>query len=147
MFARSLIILAIVVTACGPANGDIDRLRRLPEWSLTYPNSVEITDGGANAEMTFDGSQSAFAWRWLGVDASAGEVERYFADELASRGWADGGGSSGISTTGEFSARAWHKDSLVFRLGFLNPKQRTDPERLEQYVTVYDARLIQRASK
>lgn len=81
-------------------------------------------------------------WRWLGVDASREDIERFYAEELASRGWSDGGGSSDIRTTGELSARAWHKNDVVFRLAFPNPQQQADPEPFTQYETIFDARLI-----
>lgn len=137
-----LLALVVISAACGVTAGGLDALRALPEWSLAYPGSEQVTSGGGDAKMTVDGPQSAFTWRWLGVDASPEEIEHFYADALAGQGWADGGGSSGISTTGEFSARAWHKDAVVFRLGFLNPEQRANAKALSRYRTVYDARLI-----
>jgi hypothetical protein len=92
--------------------------------------------------MTVSGPLSAATWRWFGADASAEEVEQFYAEELASRGWADGGGSSGIPTTGELTARAWHKGDVVFRLAFPDPRDHVDKDPFEQYPTVYDARLI-----
>lgn len=92
--------------------------------------------------MTLDGPQSALARRWVSGDASGEEIERFFAEELASRGWLDGGGSSGIRSTGEFGAQAWRKDHVVFRPAFPDLEQRADPEPLSRYQTIYDARLI-----
>lgn len=136
------IVAVLLLVSCGVPTGRLDELRALPEGDLSYPGSEQVNSGGREAEMTVDGPLSAATWHWFGVDASAEEIEQFYADELTSRGWAEGGGSSGIPTTRELSARAWHKDDVVFRLAFPNPSDHVDQELFERYQTVYDARLI-----
>lgn len=136
-----LVALIATVAGCGDSGKPLDELRAMPEVALEYPGSEEVNSGGGEGRMTLDGPQSAFAWRWLGTEATYEDVERFYAEELASRGWSDGGGSSGIRTTSEFSARAWHKDDAMFRLAFLDPEAFADQEPFSRHQTVYDARV------
>jgi hypothetical protein len=144
-FLEVTILIALISPTPGCAqSGSRDELRAMPEATLTFPGSEELEHGGGDAETTLVGPQSAFAWRWLGVNASPDEIERFYAEELAANGWTEGGGSSGAPMTTEFNARAWHKGDVVFRLGFPDPEQRSDAARewFAAYQTVYDARLI-----
>jgi hypothetical protein len=116
----------------------MDELRALPEAMLTYPGAEEVNGGGSDREMTIDGPQGAFTWRWLGVDATDDEIERFYAEKLGSLGWSD---SLAIRTISEFRARSWRKGDVVFRLAFLDPEYRADPEPFSRYAVIFDVRL------
>lgn len=137
-----VVAVLVLLVGCGTPEERLDELRALPEADLAYPGSEEVNGGGREAEMTVSGPVSAATWMWFGVNATAEEIEDFYAEELSSRGWVDGGGSSGIRTTTELSAHAWHKGDVVFRLAFPDPKEHLDQELFEQHQTVYDARLI-----
>lgn len=134
-----IILLVVTLAACGGAGERLGTLRAMPESALAYPGSEEVAAGGSDGGMTIDGPQGAFSWRWLGADASDEEVERFYAEELGSRGWT--GGRESIRSTGEFRAREWQKGNVVFRLAFPDPEQRADPAPFSRYQTIYDARL------
>ena len=138
-----VVIIMVTLAGCQTVSGGMDELRALPEATLTYPASDEVNNGGSDREMTTDGPQSAFTWRWLGVDARSEEIERFYAEQLASLGWADATGASGARNTAELKARAWRKGDVVFRLAFPDPTAFADQAPFSRYTTVYDVRLTE----
>jgi hypothetical protein len=125
-------------------NGTAASLRSLPEAELTYPGSELISSGGGNAKQTIDGRQSAFTWRFLGVNASPDAIQEFYERELAAGGWqVDVHTTSGLRPVEEVKTTAWSKGGVIFRLGIRDPNYwGADPGLFARYQSLYDARLI-----
>lgn len=130
---------AVLVAACGQPTGGYDRLKALPEASLTFPDSKQLSDGGYDAQFTVEGEQPAGFWRIIGSDATIEDIRDFYEGELADAGWVRQ--PSSRSTT-ELEAHRWHQGDLAFRLGFLNTEewhQRLDGS--DQFPTLYEIHL------
>jgi hypothetical protein len=108
----------------------------------SVPESTRIRDGGHEAENTIDGPVPAVAWRWYSVDKKPDEVVAFFDRELTAQGWSSGGGSSGIPTTDEVDARAWHKVAFVVRLGIFRFPRPLGVNDTDANLTYYEVALI-----
>jgi hypothetical protein len=89
------------------------------EASLKMAGSTELARGGREASSTLNGPVPSAAWRDYGTSSSWEDVVSYFDAELRARGWAAGGGSSGVlyDFDEEFGVIAWHKGDRILRLG------------------------------
>jgi hypothetical protein len=89
------------------------------EASLKMPGSTELGHGGYEAHRTPEGPLASATWRDYGTSASWDDVVSYFDAELRGRGWAPGGGSSGVvySLDEEFGVTAWNEGDRILRLG------------------------------
>ena len=143
-----IVAATLLWTACSeaPPSG-LDELRAMPESALAPPSSESLAKGGGNASQGIDGPIPAEAWNILGTNLSIPKIEDFYAGELASRGWVAGGGESGITGTHEIEARAWHRDGLVFRLGFWKLEEWRQGHKVGlDYPTIFEVRLIARGS-
>jgi len=106
---------------------------------LHLPGSAELSAGGREAQWTLEGGAlAAVVWRRFGVDAAWDDVASYFAQDLAARGWREGGCSSGIPSTRESDVVAWHTDDRILRVG-----NREDPPKDRGAIeTYYEVALL-----
>jgi hypothetical protein len=118
----SLIAMAMACGAClssapTPSAPSQASLAAEPEASLQSPESTELQSGGFEAHGTPEGPLPSVAWRRYGTGSAWQDVVAFFDAELRRRGWAPGGGSSGIArSTEEFDVTAWNKDDRIVRL-------------------------------
>lgn len=98
-----------------------------------------MTSGGTDLEQTPEGEIPAIEWRRYGVDASWDDVVAYFEAELSARGWEEGGGSVGLTSTIEYAVEAWHLGDRILRLGHLRDSPKPDAG---SFRTSYSVALI-----
>lgn len=143
-----VVAATLLWTACSeaPPSG-LGELRAMPESALAPPSSESLAKGG---EVRAAVSTDLFPPKpgtSLGRISSIPKIEDFYAGELASRGWAAGGGESGITGTHEIEARAWHRDGLIFRLGFWRVEEWRQGHKVGlDYPTIFEVRLIARGS-
>ena len=135
----SLAIVLIALIACASCSPTRASLQSEEAAKLQMPDSTELASGGHDEEQTPEGGLPAIAWREYGVDASWDEVFAYFGAELTAQGWEVGGGSSGIRSTSEYDAEAWHKGDRILRLGHLRDSPKPDAG---SFMTWYRVSLI-----
>jgi hypothetical protein len=110
-----------------------------PVAQLQFPGSVELSAGGREAQWTLEsGSQAAVVWRRYGVDAAWEDVATYFTQELAARGWLEGGCASGQPSTRESDVVAWHTQDRILRVG----NRRDRPKDVGTIRTYYEVALL-----
>jgi hypothetical protein len=109
------------------------------EAQLQLQGSTLLTSGGTDIERSPEGDIPAIAWRRLGVDASWTDVVAYFDAELRRRGWEEGGGSSGLTSTIEHDVEAWHKGDRILRLGHLRDSPKPEAG---SFLTYYSVALV-----
>lgn len=140
-----LVAFLVLFGGCSAApNPELDLLRAMPEGTLAPDGVEQLADGGREADQSIAARVPASTWRIYGTDASAADVIAFYASELADRGWSEGGGVSGIRGTHELDVAAWHKEGVIFRLGFwkLDEWRLSQNEGLE-YDTIFEGSLIQ----
>ena len=138
----TLLAMLASLAACEAPTGYAD-LEKNPEADLLYPGSEPLSDGGHGPEDAPDGPLTAVYWQILGTDGSASEILDFYDMELGERGWEPGGGSSGIPTTSELDAHAWHQGEAIFRLAIKDPDEwhRRLPGS-DRFATLYEISLI-----
>ena len=135
VFAAAAIVA--IAAACGPTR---DSLGNEEAAQLRLAGSKEIAAGGLDAESGVGGQRAALTWRQYGVDAPWSDVVAYFDAEMQARGWQTGGGSSGLPSSSEWEAMAWHSKDRILRLGHI----RNVPNNSGLFETFYDVTLIGR---
>lgn len=140
----SILVAAATLSACGGRPTTFEGVAAVPEASLLPPGAEVLATGGGDDERTLTGPTHAFAWKLVGVQQTSAEVEAFYTEELAARGWAVGGRrGSHLRSTSEDAAFGWHKGDLVFRLGIQDMDgPDADPEAWAPYTTVIDVRVI-----
>jgi hypothetical protein len=126
----ALVTSLLVLVGC-VQHVTVGDLRANAEADLTYPGAMVIGRSEHEWQNTIEGPENAYVGYVAATDAEPAEIERYFVDELARRGWAPATDSKartiGIRLTSELSARAWRKDDLVIRLGLMDPSDPRSP--------------------
>jgi hypothetical protein len=136
-FVIAAVAIVAIAAACGPTR---DSLGNEEAAQLRLAGSKEIAAGGLDAESGVGGQQAALTWRQYGVDAPWPDVVAYFDAEMQARGWQKGGGSSGLPSTSEWDAMAWHSNDRILRLGHI----RNVPNNSGLFETFYEVALIGR---
>ncbi len=137
--ALAVFAAAVFAVVASVRQSDQERLAALAEFSLFYPGSVVIREGGSGAA----GGYPADKWRRLRTDASTESVLAFYLAELTKAGWATGGGSAGARTTSETKACAWHTDDRILRLSFWDMDKFVKRYPTQTgFVMVYELRLI-----
>ena len=132
-------VLLVAMTACAPSMAS---LQSETDGQLSAPGSTQVQDGGHGAENSIEGPIPAIVWRRYAIDAKPDAVLSFFDDELASRGWLAGGGSSGIRSTDETTARSWHKDDRILRVGIFRVPPPITGVETNANLTYYEVALI-----
>jgi hypothetical protein len=124
---RAVVLALLVVAAVyfaahviGAANRptDFERLQAQPEFSLFYPGSIVVEQGGYGRGFMVP---SAAVWRLLSTDASQEDVLAFYRDALGKRGWEVGAGAELVIDRGrETQACGWHTNTTTLRLALLN---------------------------
>lgn len=120
---------------------DYERLQAQPEFSLFFPGSVVVEQGGSGTGFM---NPTAHTWRMLGTTASADEVLTFYRDALMERGWElGGGGVMAIDRPRETKACGWHTNETTLRLGFrdIDEYRKVYPGNAG-YATVYELGLF-----
>jgi hypothetical protein len=146
--AVSLALLAVAVVyvifqVTRPS--EVERLQAQPEFSLYYPGSVLLREGGNGPSWM---GVVAHTWRRIRTDAAEDVVLAFYREELRDRGWLTSGGSTVIlHEPFETRACAWHNSEMILRLSFLNVDEvvKFHPEDADA-VTIYELGLFDRTS-
>lgn len=140
MIAVALLSLTGCIAA-EPDHAPLASLQAMAEAGLFYPGSEVLGELNRPAEVTFDGTLVAGLGRRLGSVVQASDIEAWYADELARRGW-----QPGVTDrfTSETMARGWIKDGIRFRFALprRDDPQGATPEQEAKYPTIFDIRLI-----
>jgi hypothetical protein len=141
----AMLVMAVVVAGCNifsaPSADKVSRLKAMPEASMAYPGSVQLSEGSDQGDMW---AQTDYQ-RILGTQATVEEVHAYLSSELASRGWS---GTYCIHANTELTCFEWTKADLEFRLGFWDPKAEYHMlhDWPSQYATIYQVDLLAQMS-
>ncbi len=91
-----------------------------------------------------DGPDVSWTTRQFGSGDPVEPIIAFYRQELASTGWATGGGSSIIGAGIERLICAWHKDGIVVRISFWKQDSWAKQHpRDVQYPTVFEVSLIE----
>jgi hypothetical protein len=131
-----LVIVALVGCVSSPTRASLSVEEAA---QLQLPGSSELASGGHDQEQSPEGDIPAIAWRRFGVDVAWQDVAAYFDAELKARGWEEGGGSSGLTSTIENAVEAWHKGDRILRLGHLRGSAKPEAG---SFLTFYEVALI-----
>ncbi len=137
-----VMVLGASVAGCGgkakPLGGyTLVDLRTLPEEQLFYPNSEVISRLEYAGGNTVEGPRAAFSGYELGSQASAAEIEAFYAQQLQALGWGPARPADVFTSTAEEQATGWRKGDLVFRLAILRKDDPRNPPQLMKYNTAY----------
>ena len=119
-----------------------DVLEADPASQLVMPGANAVYRVGAETFMNVTGPEPAFVGAIWGTSEDLEDVFDFYRRELPRLGWTDDG--KGIGTTYESIIWLWCKPGMVFRLGFVDPRDYDQiPPVVDwhQFTTVFDARL------
>lgn len=133
--------IAALALVLAPRQSETEQLSALPEASLIYPASTLLRHGSHRALA----QNPAAIWFEYSSEASVEDILAFYTDELATRGFEWGAGSSTTRAVEESRACGWQRDrdDLLVRVSFWRPESYTrkfpeDPA----YSTVYDVRVM-----
>ena len=137
-----VLLVAIVVAACGPASPDLGRLQSEPAAALRMSDAVDLGHFWGDKRSTLDGPQDAFDAHEFGVQNSDAEVRAFYERELGRLGWQVDRLATSMDTV-ELAAWGWCKSAMIFRIGIQDQPRAFRPEFYQGHTfrTVFDARI------
>jgi hypothetical protein len=134
-----LTIAAVYVVLQASLPTDLELFQAQPEFSLQYPGSVVLREGGHEPAFM---APTRDTWRELGTDADPDEVLAFYRRELRERGWGTGGDYDLRPSSQETKACGWHTADLILRVGIWDTAKyvKVHPE-AARYATIYELSL------
>jgi hypothetical protein len=137
--------VGLIAAFCNPfAPTEVETLRAMDEADVIYPGAVELGYDERPGRWTESGILSTYLVWSFGIQASAEEIEQWYALELGARGWSPANTHHADRTGYDRLVRAWERDGRFARLAIL----KTDgvfaaPQELrDAYETLIDVRLF-----
>lgn len=82
-----LVVLAIVLTACGTDDRPLQYLESLPEYGLAFPQAELLTSHGSPQQASIEGPNLAQTSHSYQAAAAPEDIVAWYEDELTSTGW------------------------------------------------------------